>query len=303
MKLVIDVSNCFHKSYSIIAGYAGFNVWEKKWQNMFVRKFITDLLSIISRFENNKKHVILCFDSDNYFRKAISADYKGTRTKKEQPFYDCLNEIETVLNRCESFNCIKLDGLEADDLLALSSEFIEDFCILVSNDEDIRQLADEKTVIYTANTTNLKVFCSKESVVLGNIPNFRNISEIVDPEKIFYKKLLLGCTGDNVERILPKGNGEKKVEQIYLNYIQKHEFRFVTHDVRKSNLIDLINVLSEFGFEIGLDRIVKQLKMVGLGSKFVPFEVDKNLFNTSNSFKEITLQNLLKNTSYGLGNI
>lgn len=277
MRLVIDISNTFHKSYAVVSNYAGFDITEEKWQLTLGRKFITDLLSLIKRFDNVNE-VILAFDSDNYFRKQVRADYKGDRVKKQQEFYDLLNELEKVL-LMKGFDVYNISGLEADDILNLISDFYDKFNILISNDEDVRVSVNNNTVVFTGNNSNYKVFCNNIKTVAQNIPSFVQFSEVVNKNQIFYEKLLLGCKGDNVTRLLPAGNGPKKVSQI-IKLIFEDEY-------------DLQNALKQFGFDISYELINEQMKMVCLGKDYIPEELYNNFakkFKDSN--KNIKFENL-----------
>lgn len=265
MRIAIDISNCYHKSYAIVSNYSGFDITEEKWQLVLGRKFITDLLSILKKFED-RTEVILCFDASNYFRKQISPDYKGTRSKKQQEFYDVINEMFDLLVS-KNLNCIKIDGLEADDILALCAESAKNiFTVLVSNDEDIRQLVDGNTVVFTANSNNLKVFCDSINTVGKNIPTMVGLSKVINPDIIFYEKLLLGCSGDNVKRLLPKGHGPAKVRKI---------FDFMGQGPDN----DLLTSLKHFGYiDISYDDIQNQMQMVALGSLYMPTELSQEFY-------------------------
>lgn len=281
----IDISNTYHKSYAIVSNYEGFDINEEKWQLTLGRKFVTDLLSIIKKFPDSQ--VMFAFDSTDNFRKVISKEYKANRTRKEQAFYDLLDEIYEIL-KGKGYNTVKINGLEADDILALYHEnaYLDDFTVLVSNDEDIRQLVDENTVVFTANTSNYKLYCDSIKTVAKNAPNFISEAHVVNPLIIFFKKLLLGCDGDNVKRILPKGQGPAKVEKI-CDYITKNDAQ-------------LDDALSHFGYDITNEELMKQTKLVCLGSSFMPTEYSyKYLEQTLNNIPvETDMKILLTGTRF-----
>ena len=273
MTIAIDISNCFHKSYAIVSNYEGFDINQEKWQLTLGRKFVTDVLSIIKKFDNYTK-VILCFDSSNYFRKQLRPDYKGNRTKKEQSFYDLLNELENVLLQ-KGLNVLKINGLEADDLLALISEQNKDFTVLVSNDEDVRQLVSNNTVVFTANTSNLKVYCNNIHTVARNIPQHIDLAVQVNSDLILYQKLFLGCTGDNVERLLPKGQGPKKVEKIY--------------ELVEDENYTLTEAIKFLGYNISNNKIHEQFQMVGLSSIYMQENLVDEFYEKSFNLDKIIL--------------
>lgn len=271
MRVAIDISNTYHKSYSIVSNYEGFDITETKWQLTLGRKFVTDLLSIVKKFPEATQ-VILCFDSAGNFRKTLSTEYKAQRSKKAQEFYDLLHEIHGIL-KSKNINCAKIDGLEADDLLALCHESKGNmFTVLVSNDEDIRQLVDDSTVVFTASSINYKVFCNTVKAVAKNIPDFVSTATVVDPTLIQYEKLFLGCDGDNVKRIFPRGKGPKAVKQVH-ELVYKGEY-------------DLENALKQFGYEISNNVINEQMKLVFLGSNYMPQNLSEEFYNKINNFTQ-----------------
>ena len=285
MRVAIDISNTYHKSYAIVSNYPDFDITQEKWQLTLGRKFVTDLLSIVKKFPSAKQ-VILAFDAKDNFRKSLSVEYKAHRSRKQQEFYDVLQEIHDILAE-KGLNCAKIDGLEADDIMALCNESAGDmFSVLVSNDEDLRQLVSENTVVFTANTNNFKLFCDKVHTVAKHFPDFIQAAQSIDPDLIFFEKLFLGCDGDNVKRLLPKGHGPKKVQAIYekLNYTD----------------LSIEQVLKDFGYDITEEQINAQTKMVCLGSQYMPKHLSDIYFKKSFNFVpvETDMKKLLQGTRY-----
>lgn len=277
MRLAIDMSNIYHRSYSILSNYDDFDINDKEWQKKLIEKFIIDIFSLCRKF-GKIDEIFLCFDSANYFRKQIDTQYKANRTRKEQVFYDIQNKCLEVFKQ-NNLNCLKIEGLEADDLLALCSESTESFTILISNDEDIRQLADHKTVIFTANSLNSKIFYSVSNDDLRLINIHERLFTQVDPYFTLFCKLLVGCDGDNVPRIVKSGIGPKTLERMYEKVILED--------------LGFEKGLKFFNIQIDNEILQKQFKMVELHSCNMPQELVDEFYNTK--FKKVNVENLYIN--------
>jgi len=266
IRIVIDMSNIFYRSFSIISkSEIEFDIKSKKYQKILVEKNIIDILSLVRKF-NNVSEVFLCFDSENYFRKEIDVEYKANRNKKEKEFYDIQDKVLEIFNY-NNFNCLKIEGLEADDLLVLCSESTEKFTILISNDEDIRQLANHKNVIFTANSLNSKIFYSELNYDLHLINNHEKLFTQVDPYFTLFCKLLIGCEGDNVSRIVKSGIGYKTLEKMYE--------KVVLEDLGFEEGLKLFNI------KIDEKLLQKQFKMVELNSCNMPIELVDKFYDKS----------------------
>lgn len=266
IRIAIDMSNIFYRSFSIISKTEeNFDIKNKKYQKILVEKNIIDILSLIRKF-NNVSEVFLCFDSENYFRKKLDIEYKANRNKKEQEFYDVQDKVLEIFKN-NGFNCLKIEGLEADDLLALCSESTEKFTILISNDEDIRQLINYKTVVFTANSLNSKIFYSELNNDLHLINNHERLFTQVDPYFTLFCKILIGCEGDNVKRIVKSGIGPKTLERMYEKVVLED--------------LGFEKGLKFFNIEINDEILQKQFKMVELNSCNMPKQLVDEFYNIS----------------------
>lgn len=284
MRIAIDVSNIYHRAYAVVSGYENFNIQRKKYQIMLFKKFMTDITSIVRNIRQDADDVvILCFDSKHYFRTNIDSKYKGNRAKKTQEFYDIINYIFTIFNR-HNLNAVKIDLLEADDLLCLSSTIDEEFTVLVSNDADIRQLVNENVVVYTANSLNNKVYCSDLNVVKNKLPKYYKIAEKIDVDYLKLEKLLLGDIGDNVSRIIRKGIGSSKIKKLYETM---------------NGFSDIENHLENPYFYIDFEEYKKQLKLVILNRDYMPKSAVK-IFDKIQLTKNFPMyaDELIKDTKY-----
>ena len=80
--------------------------------------------------------MMICFSSDNNFRKTINPAYKANRAGKRKPVaYSAL--VSWVK---EEANTAEVDSLEADDIMGIlaTMESYKDKCIVISGDKDMK---------------------------------------------------------------------------------------------------------------------------------------------------------------------
>jgi len=148
---VIDLSNIFFRSLFSM------NKWGKETHtfdseedlSQLMRKVSTDLTQILRTIL--PRRVIITVDSSSW-RKNIeiveNEGYKGNREKSGSinwtNIFELMNEFSKILDS-KGFIVSEIKKAEADDLMALwTEEFVRrgEHVILVSGDEDIRQLVD-----------------------------------------------------------------------------------------------------------------------------------------------------------------
>lgn len=99
--------------------------------------------------------VIICCDARNSWRKDINLNYKATRKglREQATFINWTKEFAMMdnllekLNNSSPFIILKIDRLEADDLIAVATEHYKDNeCIIVASDHDYDQLLSRDNV-------------------------------------------------------------------------------------------------------------------------------------------------------------
>ncbi len=148
------------------------------------------------------------FDSRESLRKKSYKDYKANR--KEMPD-DLLSQVGylTDISYLLGFNTFKLEGYEADDLIAyIVNNFSEKLNIstcIVSSDKDLKQLLSKNVCMYDALKNKLITAESFEDEC-G-----------IKPSEYLYVLSLMGDASDNIPGI--KGIGEKTA----FNLIRAHK--------------------------------------------------------------------------------
>lgn len=233
MNLLIDINNAFHKSYFV---YKNIYKEEKINEKMLFNKFVTDFMYSCRLFsdKNEIDKIICCYDSENNFRKKIYSNYKSNRTKKEQSFYDVLNYSKEFFKK-SGFIVSQIDELEADDCIGLWVNHLKDEVnIILSADEDCRQLLNNTTIIYNNNSKDKRGYYFSKNACnhFIDIQNCKCIFE--SPHWILLKKMILGCDGDMVPKLLKGRIGEATLKKKLYDHIT-----FNKDNVTTSDLVDI----------------------------------------------------------------
>jgi len=304
--LIIDLNNLAFRSLFICSGYGSKNyTFNNQFEiDQFIRKISTDISYIIRQI--NPSRVLFALDSKSW-RKEISIDendgYKANREKNGfinwNNVYNSITEFAEILDS-NGFIISKIDGAEADDLMALwRDELIfkqNQNIILVSADEDIRQL-----VSFYQYDVNKKCFATvfnpdargKNSSKKLFIPKYFNewLNEInngdifnrgIDPDKedfirlrdsekvtleqidgnyIALKKIFCGDDGDNVPSIY--------------SWLDKNEKTVRITKSKADKIINIINAKDYLDLEKKSNIIYEQL--INISGKTPSFKIDERL--------------------------
>ena len=122
--------------------------------NLIRKLFIRQLNNYIKQFPNYTG-IILCFDNQNYWRKAVFSNYKYSRKddrkNSDTDWSKIFNDINTIKQELTSlnYNVMDIAGAEADDIIACISkhEYQNKInTLIISGDKDFIQLLRYDTV-------------------------------------------------------------------------------------------------------------------------------------------------------------
>ena len=140
-----------------------------------------------SLFKDYVDEVILAVDGKNSWRKIYWNRYKETRkTKKDKIginwnfYYSEFNKLILDIKKSFPFKIIRIDKVEADDIIAILSEK-ESPVTIISTDEDFLQLSSKRVKIFN--------------------PIKQKFVHCIDPEKFVIEKCLLGQPKDDIFNI------------------------------------------------------------------------------------------------------
>lgn len=224
MNIIVDINNAFHKSYHILKAYSA----DKLDSKSLLEKFIQDFSYSIRLFNkvNKLDKIICCIDSETNFRTKFFPGYKSNREKKDIFFYEALNAAERFLIN-QGFIVTKIDGFEADDCIGLwCKQLKHEMTCILSADEDIRQLIDENIYVYNNNSKYKMFYLKLGSKQVYSLLGVNAIVAYEDPFWVLFKKMIFGCEGDMVPRLMKKGVGEIRLKQ---KLFDKHGFDNLTN--------------------------------------------------------------------------
>lgn len=280
-----DLTNMMFRSMFSINGYEkgpAYSYNSQKELDELMRKIATDISLILRTF--NPGRASLCMDSSSW-RKEINIDendgYKAQRVKNEDinwdNIYKLINEFTEIANDY-GFITTKINKAEADDNLALWSTKLRNIpnqhIILISGDEDIRQLAyfnkelNSSVTIFNpflqGKNATKKLYHTKEFLEwlnsetdTGDIFNMNidtNQSEFkkllndkkikfieVIPDDIALYKIFCGDKGDNIPAfytwMTTSGKGELKETRI-----TDSKYNKIKTNLGLNNINDLLNI-------------------------------------------------------------
>lgn len=183
--LLLDFSGVAHATYHAMG-----DEFETDEEKIKCWKFI--MLNSIkkNKLKHNPSEFVICADSFSW-RKKIFPFYKGRRAKiKEESkidyvqFMEKYNEFLEEIDKYFPYKVLKVNGAEADDLIAIISEtFKTDFdrVIIASNDKDFRQLI-------------------RDNIHLWNLRDEKFI-QINDRQEYLVSHILSGDSGDDVPNV------------------------------------------------------------------------------------------------------
>jgi len=190
--IVVDFSHLGHRNLYTAISLAKPKKSNKKYitdefMPMFYHLMLNSLRYISRKFPNNE--IVLAIDGKNNWRKEIYPDYKSHRKKNRDEsdidFNEYFNKLEAfinILDKCFPYKVLKVDGVEADDIIAVLSKKIHDV-IIVTSDKDMKQC-----LLYNAKMYD-PIKQKEINDSLENIQLFKDIH------------ILIGDKGDNVPSV------------------------------------------------------------------------------------------------------
>ena len=176
----------------------------------FADDFIRTIESLAKSYQ--AKRTIVCFDfGKSYYRMEMLEDYKGTRTKSDDPdevkrfeeFFAVLNSLPDEIHD----EVVKFRGVEADDTLAWITQNLSqnyNHTWVVSSDKDLLQLIKEDVSVFN-------IFGRKE-VTLDSLQEDLELT----PAQFMMSRIIEGDKGDNIIGI--EGIGPKRAQGLAKEY-------------------------------------------------------------------------------------
>lgn len=152
--------------------------------------------SIKDKFGEDYGDIVICQDSNNYWRREIFPHYKANRKKMREDNQDYWDVIfnamkvirEEVANNMPYKN-MRVDRCEADDIIAVLAKHYSptEKVLIVSNDKDFQQLLYYPNVELYSQQKKKMVTCD-------------------DPTAFLFEQIVRGDSGDGIPNILSDGD-------------------------------------------------------------------------------------------------
>lgn len=170
--------------------------WAKKYKTQNKRLKPADIESVQVWFAMDCHRI-------DVWRTALFPNYKGTRVMSADCDVRCFDMIYNYIRNELAVPCLEMDGLEADDLIALTHKHLRSVgftghIVCITNDNDYLQLKDEETSLYNLQEKDI------------------TIRSIGDPKKDLLLKILNGDKSDNISAVRPKLSNKKIKEMLEL---------------------------------------------------------------------------------------
>ena len=131
--------------------------------NMIRHTIISRFLDIRAKFAHIYGDIVLCYDSNTYWRKTVFPNYKGTRKKDREESSVDWSEVFNISNLLRDefkeflpFKILCIQDAEADDIIASITKYRSFYgysTLIVSGDKDFKQLQQYENVdIYNPQT-------------------------------------------------------------------------------------------------------------------------------------------------------
>ena len=174
-----------------IAAFFTQGVIKTPQEDLFRHVTLNTIRSYIEKFSGEYGQPVVCADGKNTWRKQFFPYYKASRAKNREEsevdwkfVFDTLTKVYHEIDSIPLCPCIRLDGAEADDVIAVLSEISfrnSEKTMIISSDNDFAQL-------------------QKYDGIAQFTPNKTFIKE-TDPTNALLEKVTFGDFGDGIPNI------------------------------------------------------------------------------------------------------
>ena len=277
MALLVDFSQIFIGSYMMAAKYADVDM-------DVIRPAVLNTLRIYrNKFVSEYGELILCCDDRHTWRKDIFPNYKASRKKTRKVsgidwnnLYDCLNQLKEELRQWFPYKLIQVEKAEADDIIAILVNLIQERTLILSSDKDFVQL----------QTFNIRQYS----------PMQKKFVDSESAERSLHEKIIRGDVGDGIPNIMSDDNvfidegrrqkpvTKKKVDAWYeLDPDMYCTAEMLRNYKRNKQLVDLGEVPESIRINITKQFDTTQ---VGERSRLLTYFVNHRLKNLTESLSE-----------------
>lgn len=255
MKLIIDASNIFHRSFWM-ANKSSTPRDDDNSSSFHAFIFLRSLKSYIDKFKPDAVYCAWDKKQEPHtpcFRKLLASDtYKANRDKEQsKKVYEDYSIVESFIDALGCYNVFPF-SLEADDVIAFLCKNVQGKKVIISSDKDLLQLINDTTDYYDVN---------KKDII--NLSNFEQIMNI-DFNNFVEYKCLIGDPADNIAKVVTPAKAKKVINKtLKLTHEQLQQY------INNFELMDLSNSYSRQPGELQkMQQYFAQLKINGSFNAF-----------------------------------
>ena len=233
---------------------------------------LNSLRSYKTKFSKDFGELVLCYDDKHCWRKDYFPYYKQNRKKARSEssldwneLFDILTKIQNELEENFPYKVLKINGAEADDIIAILSNKISSTPNLY---EDVLIISGDKDFIQLHQKENIKQYS----------PTLKKYVVDENPEQYKFEHIIRGDKGDGVPNVLSQDTvfvedlrqrpiTKKKLTEWKENGIPEGEIK--RNYQRNKTLIDFDSIPNELGeliYNKWVDKITQNDK-----SKILPY--------------------------------
>lgn len=233
---------------------------------------LNSLRSYKTKFSKDFGELVLCYDDKHCWRKDYFPYYKQNRKKARSEssldwneLFDILTKIQNELEENFPYKVLKINGAEADDIIAILSNKISSTPNLY---EEILIISGDKDFIQLHQSDNIKQYS----------PTLKKFIVDENPEQYKFEHIIRGDKGDGVPNVLSQDTvfvedlrqrpiTKKKLTEWKENGIPEGEIK--RNYQRNKTLIDFDSIPNELGeliYNMWVDKITQNDK-----SKILPY--------------------------------
>ena len=233
---------------------------------------LNSLRSYKTKFSKDFGELVLCYDDKHCWRKDYFPYYKQNRKKARSEssldwneLFDILTKIQNELEENFPYKVLKINGAEADDIIAILSNKISSTPNLY---EEILIISGDKDFIQLHQSDNVKQYS----------PTLKKFIVDENPEQYKFEHIIRGDKGDGVPNVLSQDTvfvedlrqrpiTKKKLIEWKENGIPEGEIK--RNYQRNKTLIDFDSIPNELGeliYNMWVDKITQNDK-----SKILPY--------------------------------
>lgn len=236
---------------------------EPDFNEGLIRHIVLSTLLRIRKRYPDEGEMVICGDYGHSWRKSIFPYYKAGRSEAREAseidykkLFEIVATISKEIDDFMPYKYLKIEGAEADDIIATLAQTVPGNHVIISNDKDFKQLT-----------------------MLNNVRHYLPLKEEevkgINPEKFLFELIVRGDGGDGIPNIKSKPDSfvtKTRQKSIFTKDLESWwEKREVPEEFRErfeqnKKLIDLFEIPQEIsekiinGFESAAPKTKRQMQ-------------------------------------------